>query len=70
MGLRAGPTLRWGAELAITVASTADHWVVFDEPEYALCVEPQSGPPDVLNHDPPILEAGDSATVAMTITWG
>jgi len=69
VGMRTGPTLRWGAELAITVTSDADHWVVFDELDHALCVEPQTGPPDVLNHDPPVLEAGGSAKVAMTITW-
>jgi len=30
----------------VTVASDCDHWVVFDHMDHAICVEPQSGPPD------------------------
>ena len=28
------------------LTSTCDHWVVYTEPEHAICVEPQSGPPE------------------------
>ena len=37
---------------AITVDSDCDHWVIFDEPAAATCVEPQSGPPDAFNLTP------------------
>ncbi|MGB0112737.1 MAG: hypothetical protein WBP59_05920, partial [Ilumatobacteraceae bacterium] len=33
----------------VRVESDCDHWVVFDEPDHATCVEPQSGPPDAFN---------------------
>ena len=33
-------------------SSDCDHWVVFDEPADATCVEPQSGPPDGFNLAP------------------
>ena len=33
----------------VTVRSDCDHWVVYDQPRYATCVEPQSGPPDALD---------------------
>ncbi len=38
---RAGQQLR--------LSSNCDHWVVYDEPVHATCVEPQTGPPDAVN---------------------
>ena len=38
---RAGQRLR--------LSSDCGHWVVYDEPAHATCVEPQSGPPDAFN---------------------
>ena len=32
------------------MTSTCDHVVLYDEPRHAICVEPQTGPPDALNH--------------------
>lgn len=32
-----------------TLTSDCNHWVVYDQPEHATCVEPQSGPPDAFN---------------------
>jgi aldose 1-epimerase len=44
-GLTADPTLHYeGFDLVLS--STCDHWVVYDEPAHAVCIEPQSGPPD------------------------
>lgn len=51
------PRLRWET-LEVTLTSDLDHWVVFDHPEHALCVEPQSGPPNQINTTPKVLEAG------------
>jgi aldose 1-epimerase len=33
----------------IGLTSDCSHWVVFDELAHGVCVEPQSGPPDMLN---------------------
>jgi aldose 1-epimerase len=33
-------------DVRIEIESDCDHWVVYDMPQHALCVEPQSGPPD------------------------
>lgn len=41
---RDGQTLR--------LSSGCDHWVVYDQPAHASCVEPQSGPPDAFNLHP------------------
>ena len=45
--------------VTIRLASDCTDWVVFDEREYATCVEPQTGPPDALNIRPSVLEPGD-----------
>ena len=57
------PVLRWprGPELAIE--SDCPCVVVYDEPADAICVEPQSGPPDALNHDPAVAEPGRPVVV-------
>ena len=35
----------------VRLISECSHWVVYDVPEHATCVEPQSGPPDAFNLD-------------------
>ncbi len=56
-----------GRELRLE--SSCRHWVVFDRPTHATCVEPQSGPPNVLSHDPVVVRAGDSVSETFTIRW-
>jgi aldose 1-epimerase len=51
----------------LTVTSDCDHVVVFDEPDDATCVEPQSGPPDAFNLTPHVV-APDLART-MSISW-
>ncbi len=46
--------LVWGS-LVAELTSTVDYWVVYDEPETAVCVEPQSGPPNAINSGPEIV---------------
>lgn len=67
-GMRSNPVLRWGT-LALTLSSTADHWVVYDEPSHAVCVEPQTGPPNDANDRPRVIESGESLTVSFTLEW-
>jgi hypothetical protein len=51
-GLRAGPSLEWPGRLRLEIASSCAWWVVYSTPERAICVEPQSGPPDAANLAP------------------
>ncbi len=46
--------------VVITITSDCSHWVVYDEPEHATCVEPQTGPPDAFTIRPEVLEPGAS----------
>jgi aldose 1-epimerase len=57
------------ASLSIEIDSDCDHWVVYDAPEHATCVEPQSGPPDAFTLAPRTLGPGETLTRTMTIRW-
>lgn len=45
-GVRWPIEVRFASGVVLDVAATSDHVVLYTEPEYAVCVEPQTGPPD------------------------
>jgi aldose 1-epimerase len=57
----------------LVLEADTDHWVIFDEPEDATCVEPQSGPPDAFNLDlagtPHVVRPGEPLRRRFTISW-
>ena len=63
--------LHYDRQVASGVAVTSDceHWVVYDHPSDATCVEPQSGPPDALNLAAHVVEPGTPLGRTMTIRW-
>jgi len=63
------PRLLWPERLALELSSTCDHWVVYTEPEHAICVEPQTGPPDAANLAPRVVVPGEPLTASMTWHW-
>jgi aldose 1-epimerase len=67
--LRRPPVLRWPGFLELEIASDCRDWVVYTMPTDALCVEPQSAPPDALNTGSAIVEPGRPLTAEMTWTW-
>jgi aldose 1-epimerase len=70
VGPLAPPRLQMTADLSVAITSDCDHWVVYDEPAHATCVEPQSGPPDAFNLGRcPRLEPGEMLQRTMTIAW-
>lgn len=63
-----GPAaLTWPGVLELTIESSCPCVVVYDQPADAICVEPQTGPPDALNNDPFVAEP-DHPLVART-SW-
>lgn len=58
-----------GDALQVEIASDCTDWVVYDEPEHATCVEPQSGPPDGFTTRPDVLGPGGRLARWMRITW-
>jgi aldose 1-epimerase len=74
-GLRTSPIVRWPGALEIALSSTADVWVVYDEPVEGVCVEPQTAPPDAINlaaatgQEPDVADAGEPMTASMAWRW-
>ncbi|GAB2803133.1 aldose epimerase family protein [Streptomyces daliensis] len=62
-------TLTWPEELELNVSSRAEWAVVYDEQPEAVCVEPQSGPPNGLNTHPRLVTLIDPLEVSTTWTW-
>ncbi|MGW2027091.1 aldose epimerase family protein [Streptomyces decoyicus] len=64
-----GATLTWPGRLELKVASRAEWVVVYDEQEAAVCVEPQSGPPNGLNTLPRLVTPIDPLEISTTWSW-
>jgi aldose 1-epimerase len=58
---------RGGRRLRLT--SNCAHWVVYDQPAHATCIEPQSGPPDAFNLEPVALTPGSSIEAWFELEW-
>ena len=69
LGVADGPTINWPGALSLAIASTFDHWVIFTEPEHAMCVEPQSGPPNEFHLSLRVIGPGESLVGSMTWRW-
>jgi aldose 1-epimerase len=67
--LAAPPTISWPGAFDLTISSSFDHWVIFTEPTNAICVEPQSGPPNEINRAPKIIDPGQRFFGWMGMTW-
>jgi aldose 1-epimerase len=63
------PRLIWPGDLVLTISSSCDHWVVFNERDDAMCVEPQSAPPDAVNLGPTVVEPGEPLVATMEWRW-
>lgn len=50
--INVAPVRMRGATGELVLDSDSRHWVVYDQPHHATCVEPQTGPPDAFNLQP------------------
>jgi aldose 1-epimerase len=62
-------TLTWPGRLELKVTSRSEWVVVYDQEAEAVCVEPQSGPPNGLNTMPRLVTPVEPLEVATTWTW-
>jgi aldose 1-epimerase len=68
--VRTEPVLTWSGRLRLSLTSSCPWWVVYSMPEHAVCVEPQSGPPDAANlGSATVVEPGTPLTHAMRWRW-
>jgi aldose 1-epimerase len=61
--------LRWPGALAVEIDTTCLDLVIFDHPEDAICVEPQTGPPDALRLAPVVVEPGLPLVAETSFRW-
>lgn len=61
--------LHWPGAATVTIETDCPCVVVFTEPEHAVCVEPQSGPPDELNLEPRVVDPGVPLVVRTRWSW-
>lgn len=62
-------TLTWPGRLELRVTSREEWVVVYDEQREAVCVEPQTGPPDGLNTSPRLVTPLEPLEATTTWTW-
>ncbi|MEV7614845.1 aldose 1-epimerase [Streptomyces sp. NPDC089799] len=62
-------TLTWPGALELRITSRTEWVVVYDEQPEAVCVEPQSGPPNGLNTLPRLVTPVDPLEITTTWTW-
>jgi aldose 1-epimerase len=69
-GLRAAPVVRWPGALELALRSDARWWVVFTERANAVCVEPQTGPPNGLaTGEFDVIEPGRPLVANLRLEW-
>jgi aldose 1-epimerase len=59
--------LRWPGAVTVALTTSCPCVVAYDEPAHAICVEPQTAPPDAFNQSPTVLQPGD--VLGATATW-
>ena len=59
----------WDGAVRLTVETTCMDVVVYDELDHAVCVEPQTGPPDALRLTPVVVEPGLPLVAEATFRW-
>lgn len=69
-GLAGAPEIRWGDSLRLRLESAARDWVIYTEPDHALCVEPLSSPPNSINMDPQEVSPGKPLVEEYRLVWG
>ena len=68
-GVATPPVLHWPGHLRLQMTTDCGWWVVYNERDYATCVEPQTAPPDALNDQPDLAKPGHPLVTDLTFTW-
>ncbi len=64
------PSVRWDGALEVAIESDAAFWVCYTEPAHAVCIEPQTGPPNGLNTgEHAVVKPGSPFEATMVLRW-
>jgi aldose 1-epimerase len=70
VGVEAPPVLRWPDGPTLRLESTTDCWVVYDETDHAVCLEPHTAPPDAFHlGGRAVLSPGESVSLPLRLVW-
>ncbi|CAM2005466.1 aldose epimerase family protein [Acanthopleuribacter pedis] len=61
--------LHWPGALTLEMTASTDVWVVYNQPTHALCVEPQSAPPNALNDWQQWVHPGEPLILTSRWSW-
>jgi len=61
--------ITWPGALQLELRADTDHWIVYNQPEHALCVEPQTGPPNAFAFSEPLVHPGSPLVLNTTMRW-
>ena len=62
------PKIVFDDAITVTIDSDCSHWVIYDQTNHAICVEPQSGPPDGFNLEPFVITPTTPLTKFMRLS--
>lgn len=65
LGVTRSPVIRWEGQAQIEISASVPWWVVYNEDPQALCVEPQTAPPNAANLG---IEGAHSITATFTFS--
>ena len=68
-GFKRDPVIEWPGALRIQLSSNHAHWVIYERPEHAVCVEPLTAPPNALNGAAHLVKPGDPLRIEMLLRW-
>jgi aldose 1-epimerase len=68
-GVRWPVALQWRGALRLEVGASTQYAVVYDELEHAVCIEPQTGPPDALTLEPVVVTPTRPLIATMNWSW-
>ena len=64
------PGVRWPGAMEVALESDVAYWVCYTQPPEAVCLEPQTGPPNGLNTgECAVVGPGRPLTASMTLRW-
>jgi aldose 1-epimerase len=61
--------LEWPGVIRLTMASSCDYLVVYDQLDHAIGVEPQTAPPDALNGEIDVVTPERPLIATTTLSW-
>ena len=67
-GSQHAPRIIFDEAITVTIDSDCSHWVIYDQTNHAICVEPQSGPPDGFNLEPLVITPTTPLTKFMRLS--